>query len=111
MCNTLTVQKRSNLNIHLCELPDRNPLILVVVELLEDLVNVFLRLVLLTISLHCHESHLKLLLHSIYQIDLWNWQEDHEYTLFVTFICISWNGEIYNLQSVLIENQKALASN
>ena len=65
-CNTLTVQKRSNLDIYLCELPDRNPLILVVVELLEDLVNVFLRLVLLTISLHCHESHLKLLVHSIY---------------------------------------------
>ena len=42
---------------HLCELPDGHPLILIVVKLFEDLVKVFLRLVLFPVPLDCHKSH------------------------------------------------------
>ena len=45
------------LRTHLCKFLDGHPLVLVVVKLFEDLVKVFLRLVLLPVSLHCHKSH------------------------------------------------------
>ena len=50
-------KKDQTLTFHLCELPDRNPLILVVVELLEDLVKVFLPVPIVKILPHRHKSH------------------------------------------------------